>query len=57
MLCVNPKCSEHGDGSDSCDIPAEQSDSPFSGSGGIIGQMDAKVLQPTVETRTYGDDE
>ena len=56
ILCVNAECSEHGDGSESCDIPAQQSDSPFDGSGGMLGRMDAEVLQPTVITRTEGDE-
>ena len=55
-LCVNQYCEEHGGGSDSCDIPAEPSDSPFYGSGGVLGRMDAEVLQPTVVTRSKGDE-
>lgn len=49
QLCVNPRCEEHGDGSELCDIPSEEPDNVFSLDSSMLGGFDAEPLRPTVE--------
>lgn len=55
-ICANPQCEEHGNGTENCDIPAQQPDKGFSQSSSVLGLSNAKPLQPTVEVVREGED-
>ena len=54
-LCLNDQCEEHGEGTQSCDIPDERPDNLFESEPQSISLSDAEPLTPEVEVVRSGE--